>query len=91
MEQRLETGLYRRLHTERFVAPSCKPAAIMIECDLKSEEQTRLTDNDALDGVPSISPDGKWLTFSSTRDSTAGSHSVGVFLQDISSLRLGPP
>jgi Tol biopolymer transport system component len=50
----------------------------------------RLTYNDAFDGYPSISPDGHWLAFTSTRDSTPGSHLTGVYLMDISSLHIGP-
>jgi Tol biopolymer transport system component len=58
--------------------------------DLNSEKQVRLTYNDAFDGYPSISPDGHWLIFTSTRDSTPGSHTTGVYLEDISSLHIGP-
>ena len=58
--------------------------------DLNSDTQVRLTYNDAFDGYPSISPDGHWLIFTSTRDSTPGSHQTGIYLQDISSLHLGP-
>jgi Tol biopolymer transport system component len=58
--------------------------------DLSSDHQVRLTDNDAFDGYPSISPDGHWLAFTSTRDSTPGSHVTGVYLMDISSLHIGP-
>ncbi|MGB8259940.1 MAG: hypothetical protein WCE75_06300 [Terracidiphilus sp.] len=58
--------------------------------DLNSEEQTRLTYNDAFDGFPSISPDGHWLAFSSSRAGAPGSHSLAVFLMDISSLHIGP-
>jgi Tol biopolymer transport system component len=58
--------------------------------DLNSDEQVRLTYNDAFDGFPSISPDGHWLLFSSSRDSVPGSHTTGVYLEDISSLHIGP-
>jgi TolB protein len=58
--------------------------------DLNSDEQVRLTYNDAFDGYPSISPDGHWLIFTSTRDSAPGAHSTGVYLEDISSLHIGP-
>jgi Tol biopolymer transport system component len=58
--------------------------------DLNSDKQVRLTYNDAFDGYPSISPDGHWLAFTSTRDSTPGAHTTGVYLMDISSLNLGP-
>ena len=58
--------------------------------DLNSTEQVRLTYNDAFDGYPSISPDGHWLVFTSTRGGAPGSHTTGVFLEDISSLHLGP-
>ena len=38
-----------------------------------------------------ISTDGHWLAFTSTRGAPAGSRTTGIFLQDISSLHLGPP
>jgi len=40
--------------------------------DLNSDKQVRLTYNNAFDGYPSISPDGHWLVFTSTRDSAPG-------------------
>jgi Tol biopolymer transport system component len=58
--------------------------------DLNSDQQVRLTYSDAFDGYPSISPDGHWLIFTSTRDSTPEAHVTGVYLQDISSLHVGP-
>lgn len=58
--------------------------------DLYNDKQVRLTYNDAFDGYPSISPDGHWLVFTSTRDSAPGAHATGVYLEDISSLHLGP-
>jgi len=58
--------------------------------DLNSDKQVRLTYNNAFDGYPSISPDGHWLVFTSTRDSAPGAHTTGVYLQDISSLHIGP-
>jgi len=58
--------------------------------DLNSDKQVRLTYNDAFDGYPSISPDGHWLLFTSTRDSAPRAHATGVYLQDISSLHIGP-
>jgi Tol biopolymer transport system component len=58
--------------------------------DLESTQQIRLTYNDAFDGFPAISPDGHWLAFSSSRGSTPGQRAMGLYLQDISSLGLGP-
>jgi TolB protein len=58
--------------------------------DLNSDKQVRLTYNDAFDGYPSISPDGHWLLFTSTRGSAPGAHTTGVYLEDISSLHIGP-
>jgi Tol biopolymer transport system component len=57
---------------------------------LKTGEQTRLTFNDAFDGFPVISPDGKLLTFSSNRDEAKGVRRLSPYLMDISSLNLGP-
>jgi TolB protein len=58
--------------------------------DLNSDKQVRLTYNDAFDGYPSLSPDGHWLLFTSTRNSAPGAHVTGVYLEDISSLHIGP-
>jgi Tol biopolymer transport system component len=58
--------------------------------DVNNDEQRRLTYNAAFDGYPSISPDGHWLLFTSTRGSMPGSHATGVYLEDISSLHVGP-
>ena len=58
--------------------------------NLKTGEDRRLTWNDAFDGFPSISPDGKLLAFSSSRGGQPGKRSLSLFLMDVSSLGLGP-
>jgi|WetSurMetagenome_2_1015567.scaffolds.fasta_scaffold31522_1 TolB protein len=58
--------------------------------DLESDEQIRLTRNDGFDGFPAISPDGRWLLFSSSRDSTPGARLLTQYVMDISSLGVGP-
>jgi Tol biopolymer transport system component len=57
---------------------------------LSTGEQTRLTYNDAFDGFPALSPDGKLLTFDSNRDSKSGGMKLRPYLMDISSLNIGP-
>lgn len=57
---------------------------------LSTGKQTRLTYNDAFDGFPVISPDGKLLLFSSNRDEPKGVRKLSPYLMDISSLNLGP-
>jgi Tol biopolymer transport system component len=59
--------------------------------DLESERPQRITWNAAFDGFPAVSPDGQWLVFSSSRAAAPGDRSLGVFLMDISSLKVGPP
>ncbi len=56
---------------------------------IRTGQQTRLTYNDAFDGFPVISPDGKTLTFSSNRDEPKGVRKLSPYLMDISSLNLG--
>ena len=56
---------------------------------IKTGEKIRLTYNDAFDGFPVISPDGKTLTFSSNRDEPKGVRTLSPYLMDISSLNLG--
>jgi TolB protein len=58
--------------------------------DMASGEQQRLTFNDAFDGFPAISPDGRWLGFSSSRGAKPGERSMFMYLMDISSLHVGP-
>jgi len=57
---------------------------------LKTGEQTRLTFSDAFDGFPVISPDGKLLSFDSSRDAKKGERRLMPYFMDISSLNLGP-
>jgi TolB protein len=58
--------------------------------DLESDRQVRLTYSDSFDGFPAISPDGRWLLFSSSRDSAAGTRQMTQYLMDVSSLGLAP-
>jgi len=57
---------------------------------ISTGEQIRLTNNDAFDGFPVISPDGKTLAFSSNRDEPKGVRKLSPYLMDISSLNLVP-
>ncbi len=57
--------------------------------NLKTPELKQLTFNDSFDGFPAISPDGKLLTFSSSRDAKPGERTLKQYLMDISSLNLG--
>ncbi len=57
---------------------------------LETGTETRLTYNDGFDGFPSISPDGKLLTFSSSRQAPEGVRALHQYVMDISSLDLGP-
>ncbi len=50
---------------------------------------TQLTHNDAFDGFPAISADGKTLTFSSGRQAEKGKRELHQYTMDISSLNLG--
>ena len=54
--------------------------------NITTGEQTRLTYSDAFDGFPSISPDGKKLCFSSSRETPEGERWLTLYLMDISSL-----
>jgi TolB protein len=58
--------------------------------DLESPELRRITWNDSFDGFPSVSPDGHWLAFASSRNPPPGTRSLRTFLMDISSLHVGP-
>ena len=56
--------------------------------NIETGNQTRLTYNDAFDGFPVVSPDGKTLAFSSNRDAKEGERTLTLYLMDISSLNL---
>ena len=58
--------------------------------DLQTGESRRLTWNEAFDGFPAFSPDGRTLVFASGRDGAPGEHKLEVYLMDVSSLGLGP-
>ncbi|HUH28577.1 hypothetical protein [Gelidibacter sp.] len=57
---------------------------------LKTGEEVRLTNNDGFDGFPTFSPDGKLMSFSSSRGNEKGDRSLKLFVMDVSSLNLGP-
>lgn len=57
--------------------------------DLQSSKQVRLTYSDAFDAFPSISPDGRWLLFTSSRNSKPGDRLLTLYMMDISSLNVG--
>ena len=56
---------------------------------LETREQRQLTFHKAFDGFPVLSPDGKTLCFSSSRDRPKGDRGLCIFLMDVSSLDLG--
>jgi dipeptidyl aminopeptidase/acylaminoacyl peptidase len=58
--------------------------------DLATGEERRLTYDPAFDGFPSISADGQWMTFSSSRGGKPGERALFQHIMDISSLGLGP-
>ncbi len=57
---------------------------------LKTGEERRLTNNSAFDGFPAFSPDGKSISFSSSRGNEKGDRSLKLYVMDVSSLNLGP-
>ena len=57
--------------------------------NLQTLEEKRLTFNDAFDGFPTISPDGRTVAFSSGRDAKPGERTLSLYLLDISSFHLG--
>lgn len=57
---------------------------------LKTGKEVRLTHNDGFDGFPTFSPDGKLMSFSSSRGNEKGDRSLKLFVMDVSSLNLGP-
>ncbi|MDR3340479.1 MAG: hypothetical protein LBT25_10395 [Candidatus Symbiothrix sp.] len=61
--------------------------------NLQTKEEIRLTDYRGFDGFPSISPDGKYVAFTSNRPKKGSTEEKGknrLFLLDISSLNVGP-
>ena len=56
--------------------------------NLETGKEQQLTFNEAFDGFPVISHDGKTLSFSSGRDAKEGERKLYLYLMDISSLNL---
>lgn len=56
--------------------------------NIKTGKQRQLTYNSSFDGFPSISADGKWMTFSSSRQAAKGERTLHQYMMDISSLKL---
>lgn len=54
--------------------------------NIETGNQTRLTNHDAFDGFPVLSPDGNSLLFSSSRNAKPGDRSLSLFIMDIRSL-----
>ncbi len=52
--------------------------------NMETEKQTQLTYNDAFDGFPAFSPDGKTISFASSRGQPPGSRRLAIYLMDIS-------
>ncbi|MEN8139335.1 MAG: hypothetical protein ABFR62_12985, partial [Bacteroidota bacterium] len=61
----------------------------LVLLNLKTGKEKQLTYNKGFDGFPAFSPDGKLLSFSSSRDNEKGDRSLKLFVMDISSLNLG--
>ncbi len=51
--------------------------------DLETGKQTQLTYSDAFDGFPSMSPDGRTMSFSSSRDAAPGERKLMLYTMDI--------
>jgi TolB protein len=80
--------VYVRVLTE----PSGRPNWDIFLRDIQTGEERRLTYDPGFDGFPSISADGHWMTFSSSRgvESKPGVRVLFQHIMDISSLGLGP-
>jgi len=57
---------------------------------LDTGDEVRLTSHPGFDGFPSISADGKWMTFSSGRDAKPGTRELHQYIMDISDLGFEP-
>jgi Tol biopolymer transport system component len=78
--------VYVRVLTE----PGGRPNWEIYLRDIKTGEEKRLTYDPGFDGFPSISADGRWMTFSSGRGGRSGERALHQYIMDISSLGLGP-
>jgi Tol biopolymer transport system component len=55
---------------------------------LETGEERQLTFHPGFDGFPAFSPDGKWMTFSSSREAAPGTRALHQYMMDVSSLGL---
>jgi len=74
----------------RVLTDTARPNFELFMMDLQTGKEIRLTDNPGFDGFPSISPDGHWMAFSSSRDAKPGERVLYEYIMDISSLGVGP-
>jgi Tol biopolymer transport system component len=58
--------------------------------DIPTGEEKQLTFHDAFDGFPALSPDGRWLAFSSARAEKPGETGLHLYLMDVQGLNIGP-
>jgi Tol biopolymer transport system component len=72
------------------IEPGGQPNWEIYMRDLETGSEQRLTFDPAFDGFPSISADGRWMTFSSSRGAKPGERALYQYLMDISSLKVGP-
>ncbi|MEN8157215.1 MAG: hypothetical protein ABFS10_09695, partial [Bacteroidota bacterium] len=56
--------------------------------ELETGKEVQLTHSEAFDGFPAISPDGKMLSFSSSRGAAEGERKLTLYLMDISTVTL---
>ena len=77
--------VYVRVLTE----PNGRPNWEIYLRNIETGHEQRLTYDPAFDGFPSISADGRWMTFSSGRGGKPGERALFQHIMDISSLGLG--
>ncbi len=63
-----------------------RPNFEIVWLDMETGHQTRLTNDPAFDGFPTLSSDGRTLLFSSSRASPPGSRALNLFVMDLGPL-----
>ena len=83
------TGTQLRFLASGATSHEWPPEILANLLNLQTGEDKRLTFQPSFDGFPSISPDGKLLAFSSSREAKPGKRSLSLYLMDITPLKLG--
>jgi Tol biopolymer transport system component len=69
-----------------FPGPGGRPNFEIVWLDMETGDETRLTDDPAFDGFPTLSADGRTLLYSSSRGPPPGERGMNIYTMDLGPL-----